>query len=128
MEDYESLATQEAERLKALLSDSGVSENYISVISSVIENTAWMKIKLDEARNAIKTSNVVIPYDNGGGQKGLRENPLFKGYEALFKSYLGGLKQILDGMPEQAAEIKEAEIEKPVTMLELVRNKHREKA
>lgn len=128
MDDYESLAAQETERLKAILSDSGVSENYISVISSVIENTAWMKVKLDEARNAIKTSNVVIPYDNGGGQKGLRENPLFKGYEALFKSYLGGLKQILDGMPEQAAEIKEAEIEKPKTMLELIRGKHKKEA
>ena len=124
----EEMATVEAERLKSLLFDCGVSETYIDILNATIENTAWMKIKLDEAREAIKTSNVVIPYDNGGGQKGLRENPLFRGYESLFKSYMSGMKQILDALPKQAADVKDAEMEKPQNMLELVRKKHRKEA
>lgn len=128
MNEHEKLAFEESERIKTLLVDCGVSDTYINMLLPVIENTSWMKVKLDEAREKIKTSSVVIPYDNGGGQTGLRENPLFKGYESLFKSYMGGLKQIMDAMPEQAFEVKEAELEKPKTMLELVRSKHKKEA
>ena len=63
-------ATAEVERLTALLEEYGTSDKRIKALSTIIENTAWMKIKLDDAREAVKTSNVVIPYDNGGGQNG----------------------------------------------------------
>ena len=128
MNELDARATAEAERLKSLLFNFNVSEDMVGLLEDVINNTAWIKVKLDEAREAIKTSNVVIPYDNGGGQKGLRENPLFKGYESLLKSYMGGMKQILDVLPKQAADVKEAEMEKPQTMLELVRSKHKKEA
>ena len=128
MSGLDARATAEAERLKSLLFNFNVSEDMVGLLEDVITNTAWIKVKLDEARDAIKTSNVVIPYDNGGGQKGLRENPLFKGYESLLKSYMGGMKQILDVLPKQAADVKEAELEKPQTMLELVRSKHKKEA
>ena len=128
MSGLDARATAEAERLKSLLFNFNVSEDMVGLLEDVINNTAWIKVKLDEARDAIKTSNVVIPYDNGGGQKGLRENPLFKGYESLLKSYMGGMKQILDVLPKQAADVKEAELEKPQTMLELVRSKHKKEA
>ena len=128
MSGLDARATAEAERLKSLLFNFNVSEDMVGLLEDVINNTAWIKVKLDEAREAIKTSNVVIPYDNGGGQKGLRENPLFKGYESLLKSYMGGMKQILDVLPKQAADVKDAEMEKPQTMLELVRSKHKKEA
>lgn len=128
MDNLEEMATAEAERLKRLLFDCGVSEGYVDILSTTIQNTAWMKVKLDETREKIKTSNVVIPYDNGGGQKGLRENPLFKGYESLFKSYLSGMRQILDLLPKGAQDIRKEELETPKTMLELVRSKHRKEA
>lgn len=128
MNNLDTEAIAEAERLKRLLLNCGVSEDKVNLIETVIENTAYMKTKLDETREAIKTSKVVIPYDNGGGQKGLRENPLFKGYESLFKSYMSGMKQILDVLPKQAEELKNEELEKPKTMLELVRDKHRKQA
>jgi hypothetical protein len=38
------------------------------------------------------------------------------------------MKQILDILPKQAEEVKSEELEKPQTMLELVRNKHRKEA
>lgn len=128
MIEQNELAKVEYERLKSLLFNFDVSEDIVGLLDDVIMNTAWMKVKLDEARDAIKTSNVVIPYDNGGGQKGLRESPLFKGYESLFKSYMGGMKQILDMLPKQAESTKREELEKPQTMLELVRSKHKKEA
>ena len=119
---------EEIQRIKDILLDYDISDNKIKILESIIENTAWMKVKLDGARDAVKSSNVVIPYDNGGGQKGLRENPLFKGYESLWKSYMSGMNKILETLPpEQAKEVTQM-AEEPKTMLELVRNKHRKQA
>ena len=124
----ENLAEEEKQRLRSLLFDYGISERKMHVLAPIIENTAWMKVKLDDAREQVKQSSVVIAYDNGGGQKGLRENPLFKGYESLFKSYMSGMSKILDCLPEEQAKEQEAEIEKPKTVLEIVRTKHRKEA
>lgn len=122
------MATEEAERLKTLLEECGISDARIKTLSPIVENTAWMKIKLDEAREAVKTSNVVIPYDNGGGQKGLRENPLFKGYESLWKAYLAGVDRILNALPQEKAQEIKQEIVESQSVLQLVRNKHERKS
>ena len=118
----------EIKRIEDMLSGYNVQKKKVEALSSIIENTAWMKIKLDDAREAIKESNVVIPYDNGGGQRGLRENPLFKGYESLWKSYMAGMSHILDCLPREQAQIEKNAVESPKTMLELVRDKHRKQA
>ena len=57
-------------------------------------NIVFMEEKLDQARDLIGTTSVAIQYDNGGGQKGVRENPAYKGYEALLKSYMAALDQL----------------------------------
>ena len=113
----------EKQRLTALLFDCGVSDQKISALDPVLDNVAWMRVKLDDTREDIKNAKVVIAYDNGGGQKGLRENPLFKGYASLWKSYMNGIKAIMEVMPQEMAQ-KVAE-DKPKTVLELIREKHR---
>jgi hypothetical protein len=120
-------AEKEQNRIIELLNEVGISSKKMKLLEPIVINTAWMKVKLDDAREAIKNSNIVISYDNGGGQKGIRENPLFKGYESLWRSYMAGMAKLLESLPQEQIE-QAAEIEKPVTMLELVRNKHREKA
>lgn len=113
----------EINRIKNILVDAGISDKRIKMLEPVIENTAWMKVKLDDTRETIKGSQTVIPYDNGGGQKGIRENPLFKGYESLWKSYMGGMDRILNALPKETVESIVQEVEKPKTMLELVRDR-----
>lgn len=130
MEDnnFRNKARKEERRIKKLLTASEVSEAQMKLLEPVIQNTAWMKVKLDDAREAIKTSNVVISYDNGGGQKGIRENPLFKGYENLWRSYMAGMSKIIDCLPIEIAEAAAEEVEQPKTMLELIRDKHKREA
>lgn len=118
-------AQEEKQRLDTLLFNCGISAEKRIALEPIIENVAWMRGKLDDTREAIKSSGVVIAYDNGGGQKGLRENPLYKGYYSLFKSYMRGLDAILNVLPKDVASAQEAEIEKPKTVLELVRAKHK---
>lgn len=121
-------AEKEQNRIIDLLSDAGISDRRMKILKPIILNTAWMKAKLDDAMEAIKNSNIVIAYDNGGGQKGIRENPLFKGYEALWKSYMLGMNKILDSLPPEAVQTEITEESKPQNVLSIIRAKHREEA
>lgn len=114
---------EERERIFALLADFNVPKKRVKLLEPLVENVAWMKVKLDDARQAIKNSSVVIPYDNGGGQKGLRENPLFKGYESLWKSYVSGMDKIISALPEEAEQPIDDTM-KPKSVLEIVRERH----
>lgn len=121
-------AEEEQNRITDLLLEVGISDKRMNLLGPIILNTAWMKAKLDDAREAIKNSNIVISYDNGGGQKGIRENPLFKGYESLWRSYMAGMNKILECLPEEVATIEAEIADRPKTVLELVRGKYRKEA
>lgn len=118
-------ANKEIERIKNLLMEFGVSKPRIELLEPIIENTAWQKVKLDEAREVVRNSSVVISYDNGGGQTGIRENPIFKGYEALWKTYMSGMNVILGVLPPAVVKEEKEKAVEVKTMLELVRDKHK---
>ena len=122
--DLKARATEEKKRIVAILKDAGISKRRMDMLKPVIENVSWMRAKLDDSRDLIKNSNIVVPYDNGGGQKGIRENPAFKGYEALWKAYMQGMNRILDTLPPE--QIQEAAVPdiRPQTVLDTIRNKH----
>lgn len=121
-------ANGEQARLVDLLIACGVANERIRIMDPVIQNTAWMKAKLDDARDAIKNSQIVISYDNGGGQKGIRENPLFKGYENLWKSYMAGMGKIIDCLPLEDARRESEQAGRAKTVLEIVKAKHKREA
>lgn len=68
------------------------------------ENVLWMEGKLASAREVIGKSSVAIPYDNGGGQRGIRKNPAFDGYNSLMSSYTKALKQLCEMLGVQEVE------------------------
>lgn len=119
---------EEAERLYALLDEYEISDKRKKLLAPIIENTAFMKVKLEEARKMVKETSVVIQYDNGGGQKGLRENPIFKGYEALWKSYMAGMNEITKALPQEVVKVEAEKIVEAKTMLEMVRDRHKKQA
>lgn len=114
-------AHREAARLRRLLREAGVDKPALDMARPVIDNTAWMKEKLEDARIAISESSVAISYDNGGGQTGIRENPLFRGYEALWRAYVQGMGKILDLVPESEREATQGKAAPIQTPLELIR-------
>ena len=118
-------ADEEKNRIVGILTEAGISERRMQMLGPVIDNVSWMKAKLDDSRTLIKNSNIVVPYDNGGGQKGIRENPAFRGYESLWKSYMQGMNRILDTLPEEEAKTLDYEDMKPQSVLSLVRDRHR---
>lgn len=118
---------KEQRKILKILRESGLNEEKTELLSPMIENISWMKIKLDDARGDIGEEGLTAEYDNGGGQKGIREHPAFKAYEALWKSYSAGLGVILSSLPEPegAAEQLRGRGEAP-SALELVLGKRRE--
>ena len=56
-------------------------------VMSLANDVLFMRHKLAEARADLYSESIVIPYDNGGGQSGIRANPAFAEYEKLLKSY-----------------------------------------
>jgi hypothetical protein len=63
-------------------------------VRELAENVLFMRGKLEETRKGLANSQVVIAYDNGGGQTGIRRNPAFDGYQALLKSYTAALNEL----------------------------------
>ena len=64
------------------------------------ENVLFMESKLLETRKGLANQQVVIAYDNGGGQKGIRKNPIFEGYNQLMSNYRKTLEQLVSLMRE----------------------------
>lgn len=63
---------------------------------SLASELVWQADKLRETRETIDAERMapVIPYDNGGGQTGLRRNPLYDAYNALFSQFAKGSAQL----------------------------------
>lgn len=85
----------------------GVPESVRPLVSELVENVNFMYVKLHETRKGIENEAIVIPYDNGGGQTGIRENPAFKGYQTLLASYRKTLEQLMAVLNRYGAVEKE---------------------
>lgn len=94
--------TDYADRAAAMVE--GAPENVRDRARELAENVLWMEAKLEDARRVIGKSSVAIPYDNGGGQKGIRKNPAFDGYNSLMSSYTKALKQLCEMLGVQEVE------------------------
>ena len=125
--DLKKRVNREKNRIKRQLKEAGAAKCQINILMPTIENVAWMRAKLEDAREEIGEGNLIVEYDNGGGQKGTRENPLCKGYKALWQAYMAGMAKIIAAIPE-ASESEGEEKQGTKSVLELVREKDRKKA
>lgn len=84
------------------------------------DNILFMRSRLKETRIGLEGQPVVIPYDNGGGQTGIRANPAYTEYEKLLRAYQSAilcLRQVLGIEQQQPAE------QKPKSNLSSMRSK-----
>lgn len=71
------------------------------------ESVLFMASKLEESRKAMANEPIVIPYDNGGGQAGIRENPHYTAFEHLMTTYTKSLRQLTE-IVEKGAPVRNA--------------------
>ena len=101
--------TDYADRAAALAE--GAPENVRDRARELAENVLWMEAKLEDARRVIGKSSVAIPYDNGGGQRGIRKNPAFDGYNSLMSSYTKALKQLCEMLGTEVEDDGDADLD-----------------
>lgn len=73
---------------------SGIPEHERPYVRELAANALFMRRKLKELRADLAGQDPYIPYDNGGGQTGIRRNPAFDAYESLLKSYTATLREL----------------------------------
>lgn len=81
------------------------------------EAVLFMAKKLKEARIHLKKEELVIEYDNGGGQCGIRENPHFTAYERLLVAYNKSLRQLTEIVEKGAPSRRSSSIMKELTVI-----------
>ena len=86
------------------------------LIVELVDNINFMHKKLVDTRDGIGKEQIVIPYDNGGGQTGIRENPAFKGYHSLLASYRKTLDELLTILKRYGADENE-ETDNPLAQI-----------
>lgn len=119
-------AKYEKNKIVRMLKKAGTPEDKIKALQPIIQNTAALKAKLDDVQTEMLDADALIEYEHGGGQSGIKENPIFGLYGSMMRSYTSGMKMIFDSMPtSQAATKKEDD---KTNVLQLVRSKHTKKA
>lgn len=81
------------------------------------EAVLFMAKKLKESRALMKNEPIVIEYDNGGGQCGIRENPHYTAYEHLLASYNKALRQLTEIVEKGSPSRKASSIMKELTVI-----------
>lgn len=81
------------------------------------ETVVFMAKKLEESRKIMVNEPLVIEYDNGGGQCGIRENPHYTAFEHLLASYNKALRQLTEIVEKGAPSRKTSSIMKELTLI-----------
>ena len=84
-------------------------ENERAVIDPIIQNSAFMKIQLDDLQEIINRDGVTEVYQNGANQYGVKQSAAVQSYNALIKNYAAVIKQ-LSGYVPYVREPSEAEL------------------
>lgn len=74
-------------------------ENKRSVCAGLIENSAFMRVTLEDLQEQISGGNLVDQYRNGENQFGLKQSANLQAYNALMKNYTVVMKQLLNMLP-----------------------------
>ena len=70
------------------------------VLSSLIDNAAFMTIELQYLQENIKKNGVTCEYQNGANQWGTKKSPEVEVYNSMIKNYVTIMKQLSDLLPK----------------------------
>ncbi len=110
--------SKERKRLESLMRRAGMPAEAMELHGPTLDNLAWLKEKLSDARVEIGSSEFVVEYNNGK-QWFTHKNPALDAYEGLWKAYLSGFAVISAALPEGKME-PDPKLN-PENVLELVR-------
>lgn len=87
----------EIERLSTLFEKAA--ENQRNIIAPLIQNSAFMRVTLEDLQEIINRDGVIDEYRNGATQYGTKQSATLQSYNALIKNYTTVQKQLLQLLP-----------------------------
>lgn len=84
----------------------GIPEALRPYAVELAENVVFQCAKLAETRKTMERSRqqLVMPYNNGGGQSGIRRNPIYDAYNQLMANYRKSLAQLTELLQQYGME------------------------
>jgi hypothetical protein len=89
---------KEIGRLKKLFSN--IDENKKKLVSTTIEDIAFMTITMQDLRESIIRSGTTVEYNNGGGQSGTKQSPDAQLYLQFSQKQTQAMKILTDCLPK----------------------------
>lgn len=81
-------------------------ENEKRVAEGLIQNSAFMRVTLEDLQNQINENGAVDEYQNGENQYGKKISATIQSYNAVMKNYLAVQKKLLEMLPPETATSK----------------------
>lgn len=76
-----------------------ISPDKRSLCESLMQNAAYMAVKLKELQNLIDEDGMIEDYDNGGGQSGRKIGSAVQIYQKMLPSYNQVIKTLASMLP-----------------------------
>ncbi len=89
--------SKETKRLKKIFKD--IDKNKLNTVNSLIENTAFMTVTLEELQAEINKTGFSITYQNGENQHGTKKSPCIDIYISMSKNHTANMKILIDLVP-----------------------------
>lgn len=81
-----------------------IDKNKYNAVKSLIDNTAFMSVTLEELQESINKNGVISEYQNGENQWGTKKSPEIEIYNTMIKNYSTAVKQLIDLLPKNESE------------------------
>lgn len=76
-----------------------IDENQLAVVTSLIQNAAFMKVTLEDLQAIINAEGVIDQYQNGANQSGIKQSANLQAYNSLIKNYASVIRTLAQLLP-----------------------------
>lgn len=97
MSEKEKAIKKEKNKLKKIFKD--IDKNKLDFVMTLIDRLAWLNVSVKELEEIIDEEGTMIEYNNGGGQRGMKDNPNVKTLINYTKNISTITKQLVDLVP-----------------------------
>ena len=95
--------SEELKKLQKIFEN--ISPDKRSLCESLMQNAAYMAVKLKELQVLIDQDGMVEGYDNGGGQSGRKISSAVQIYQKMLPSYNSVIKTLASMLPDREKEL-----------------------
>lgn len=95
---------REISKLKRQFKD--IPKEKINLVDSTIKSVAFMSVTMEDLQENIVRVGTTVEYDNGGGQKGIKQSPDAQLYLQLSQKHTQAMKILLDLVPKATVKVE----------------------